>query len=327
MIPKIRGLFKLLFWTILWVTNGCTEIGQPVNPQISKNHYYTKAGDEVVYSSLGNWFELGNAAMSVDIESFEVLTPQLSRDVNRMYVRSFVLSKPPELDLDALSFRTGPTYELLGFDDDHVYAFQWETLDQQTQGTMQVVPKADPKHYKVLNFQGWASDGEHLYFEHELVDLNAKSVDFVASHLVIDSARAFIRVGDVWQPLIKVDVPSLEALEGGHALDDQRLYYVNSYEDPMVLYEIEHNGKEQVEMLSSIYGIVDGQAYALGKPLAGAQPERLRLVGQDYAVDERRVYYFDQPVVGADPKTFRQLEDRYAFADRYGEIRDGRRVE
>ena len=86
---KMKTIFKTLFAPVLWLLQSCSPLGSHVDKELSDNHYYNNSKTKIIYSSMGNWFELGKTEMEADVKSFEVFNRFLSKDKDRIYFKEY----------------------------------------------------------------------------------------------------------------------------------------------------------------------------------------------------------------------------------------------
>ena len=56
------------------------QLGDPVDKEISDSYYYSTDGKSMVYSPMGNWFELGKTSFDGDVATFSVLARDYGKD-------------------------------------------------------------------------------------------------------------------------------------------------------------------------------------------------------------------------------------------------------
>ena len=76
----MKALFRILFAPLIWLAQACSPLGNHVEKDVSDSFYYNKSKTDVIYSPMGNWFELESTKIGADVESFKVLGRHLAKD-------------------------------------------------------------------------------------------------------------------------------------------------------------------------------------------------------------------------------------------------------
>ncbi|MBY0435214.1 MAG: DKNYY domain-containing protein, partial [Cyclobacteriaceae bacterium] len=157
------------------------RIGKPVNETLSKSYYHHYWKDKIIYSPLGNWFELGYTELDTDPTKFVVIAEHFAKDDSTVFWDN---KKVPHVDLATFWVDKGGIPK----DASHVY------YNKQYEPKLVVVEGADPKSYHRMNRLDdqyldldWAKDDFNYFFKGVKVDVDYKTFKRLNETLAIDS--------------------------------------------------------------------------------------------------------------------------------------------
>jgi DKNYY family len=133
------------------------RIGKPVNGKLSDAYYHHAWKKKVVYSPMGNWFELGYHETEADPATFTVIAKEYGKDAQ------FVYWKGRKQDVDQLTFEVSE--EQIPRDGEHVY------FEPDYENALTVIADADPKTYRQYKegstawYQYWHQDKNYFFVD------------------------------------------------------------------------------------------------------------------------------------------------------------------
>ena len=315
---KRFSLGRFILAPFVWLLQACNPLGPAVNEEISESHFYTKDKSDVTYSQQGNWFELGNTKLGVDLQSFEVLNSYLCKDKNTVYYRRYSI-KDAHFDISTFTASTEKWMAHYGMDKDKVYVFSsHNSINIKTK----VVEEANPESFKAIGLN-WAKDSKNYFFKNEKLEADYESFRFLGKHFCKDKDRAFYYSWRIHA--FEADVSSLEAMGEYYIRDVSNIYYYNDSEDSLV--EIPYESFEEVDVLSSIYVRVGDKIFSEGTEIPMAHIASFELISKYYAKDKNYVYFFGKLIDGADAITFHYNKEADTYQDKNYNYVAGRKVE
>lgn len=320
-----KVILGILLSPFTFILNSCSPLGEPVNPQISKNHYFNKDKTAVIWSRQGNWFAIGKTTMEVDVQSFEVLNSNISKDQNQIYYYSNPINKR---DISIKHFYTKEDYlnEHIGFDDKHVYFFTAEDTDPNTTFNATIVENADPTSYSFYDVD-WAKDNNTYYYRNQAVSVDVGSFKHLNQHYSVDKDSCYAHINGNFYTITQADSASFDIFEdSNYAYDDHTIFYLNYPEDPTVdtaITAIKTASTKDANLLSQEYLKCDAQIFFVGKPLKNVDAKSFEVIGRWYGKDKANVYYKDQVIPEADAATFTLQAKGYGVEDKFGAYIEG----
>ncbi len=320
---------------VLFFLSGCLTDRKLVNSDISKSYF--KKGNNIIYCLNGNVIAFSKTKLEgIDIQSFEVLSNQISKDKNFVF---FGASK--QLEVDVASFRIDNG---IPKDNDHVYykyssgtTYKLNVIEDALPATFQYIHKKKPT---------WAKDIEHYFLSDRIVDVDYNSFELLNKNFAKDKDYFYLQVGLELEK-ISTDTKHVKLLSEKYAHDSDNVYCKISFNETKVIsyqeveslrvvnrntiiidsdvyYEAEYFEYTEVdaqtlratgENAASFHVADKNNAYFKQKPISGADPNSFEGLGLFYSVDECCVYYKYEKVEGADPKSF--VFDQHTYHDGY----------
>lgn len=303
---KLRNLSWCLAVSLAFLSSACSPLGDTINPKASRNYYYSKRGEGVIYCAQGNWLKLGTHAIEgADVATIEALASDLAVDKDRVYYRWH-----PQAQVDRKTFS--------------VKAKVWSDRNgvyfPQSGEALGRVDGADPLSFRYLfpddvNPRMWARDAKKYFLNHKVLGVDAPSFRFLNQGFVADKDHIYHR-NPALKPVAKVDAP-IEVLNANHLRMGSKVLSGGTW-SPLV---IELPKIENLRAVSPGVIVVNQSVYSRGKLVPSNQVDAATLKAwpdqRDYAYDKHRVYAtFGElkAVEGADLKTFSPMKGYSAYA-------------
>ena len=185
----MKTILKIIFAPVIWLIQACNPLGNPVDQDISDSHFYNKKKTDVIYSPMGNWFELGKTPLNVDIESFQVLNNKFCKDKNHAYYLAAVIEHQ-KIDVASFTAKTDDWMWHIGLDKEHVYYLERDFKEGETIAKTMLIEGADPNTYKKLD-ENFAKDDQHYFFDNKMIDVDYASFKKVNKTFYTDKKEAY----------------------------------------------------------------------------------------------------------------------------------------
>lgn len=319
----MKTFFKILFAPVIWLAHACSPLGEPVNEEVSDNHYYNSKKTDIEYCSSGNWIAIGHTAMNADVESFEVLTSAISRDKNRWYFTS----DPVQNDIiDSKSFyiKEGDYMNRLCFDKNHVYFFKNDTSIEPHNTIMVRIEGANPNTY-AQNNSTWAYDDQNHFYHDKLINVDFNSFENLNYTFSKDAQSAYTHFDSNFKA-IAADASSFKTLDDfNFAMDDLHVYAMDYGEDDLddsKLVTISKTMDEKVSLLNEVFIKVGDRIFYRGTHLTDLNSENVEIINYSYIKDNTTAYFEDKKLIDVDAITFSKKGKRDA-GDKNGIYIDG----
>ncbi len=311
-------MHKLRISSLIVLVSGlffaCNPLGKPVDPELSDNYYFTKDQSGVIFSPMGNWFELGKTAMNIDASSFEVLGAYFAKDKDHVYYQS----KPIQVDIGSFRVINEPWMWHIGLDKDHVYSFD-------SYNEPKVILNADPHSYSKSDFD-WAEDQNNHFYRDQIVAVDHETFKIVNDFFAVDSIQGYCYAEDRFESF-SANVNHFKRLDDYYAHDDQHIFYYAWYvrkEPVFSLKSLPYDAFSQVRVLDENHLRIAQKIYCQGFLIEEAEANTFELVGGMYAKDVDHVFYWGQNIPGADATSFQFDEANYSFKDKNHTYDQGR---
>lgn len=320
------------------------RVGKPVNEALSKSYYHHYWKDKIIYSPMGNWFELGYAELDTDPAQFVVIAEHFAKDNTTVFWNDKRLQ---QVDLATFWVDKGGIPK----DARHVY------YDKQYEPTLVVVEGADPKSYHRMNRLDdqyldleWSKDDFNYFFNGMKVSVDYKTFTRINETLAIDTN--FIYTMSYEEGLVKrVENPGgvVGKLTNQYARIGNSIAHSN-WKNKFSLLPFKQIGDIRVvndrnlivnetlinegrliptldvatlEILDYEF-IRDKQSvYFDGDKIEGSDPQSFSIIFEFYSKDNKHVYYKTTPLSGADPATIRYDTPNGILTDGTRSYRDG----
>lgn len=300
--------------------------GGLVDSKVSNSYFYSNNREQIVYSPMGNWFELGKTEMNVDMGSFKVLGNDYAKDNKNAYFKS----KAINIDLDVSSFRVLEGY--VPMDKNHVYELvnALYYIDGAREG-FRVLEDADPLTYEQLNYH-FAKDKNYVFRNNKkLTQVDYKSFEIINDQFCKDQNAIY----HYWyqKPLQKVDsinVSETISLSPYCIRDKENVFFhlgsIN-YENTDKIIRIPFKNPDKINFFEEKALIkIDDKIYYGGRVLNQADASSFEEVGYGYAKDINYVYFLGKIIPEADSETFAYDQTNYRFYDKNNTFESGKIV-
>lgn len=325
LLYAMKLLFRIIFVLFIWFIQACSPLGNPVDKEVSDSFYFDKSEIDVIYSPMGNWFELEASKIGADVESFVVLNKQIAKDKNRVYYQSTYVNLP---ELDVSEFRAEQAYAMLniGFDQKNVYLFTRDYTAKET--AVKIIPGADSHTFKASDFE-WAKDKNHYYYRFSPVDVDYESFTRVNERFHLDKEQAYYHTYDTFSAF-QVDVATFKKLDEAYAYDQNSVYYfVEFIQDKAqnLLLRIPNPDSRTIKVIDKYHLRAGGKIYHRGFEITDADIGSFETISENYSKDRQHVYYNGVRLTDADPESFQYDDKTFYFKDKNRSYFQGKPVD
>jgi hypothetical protein len=337
---------------ITTILKACSPLGEPVQKEISDSYYYTKKGDGIMYSQMGNWFELGKKRIEeADVSTFEVLSIYVAKDAHNAYYRG----KRLEQKIDIPTFRVKQDNLIMNHypvDKNNVYHFP---INDEAK----ILPQADPETF-VQTELAWGMDKERVYYNDKVTPLNRNSFELLNEQFCKDDSNLYAYSYLFGLTRVQADIAKLQKVDKKLVRDQTHVYaqyppYMSKnngnsihtipYDNISSLRWLNHDFFElddqvyfhgfllegikspNYEIIDYVYILSDSLVYFKDQRIKEADAASFIHVGRDYSKDKNHVYYMHEIQQEADANSFRAVEKRPYFRDDSRYFNEGKEIE
>lgn len=298
--------------TIVFLFSFFYRIGKPVNSALSDSYYHHAWKSKIIYSPMGNWFELGYSELEADPASFQVFSREFAKDA------SSVFWKEKKQAVDYSSFRLDE--QGIPKDNFHVY------YDPPYGDSLFVVADADPVSYRLFNpthtpsYYRWGQDNSFFFLDGIKLPVDRQTFSPLNETIAADTTSIYILKRDNDQLAGTPGATQVikKAAKSGLALTPISKNYLQmgntlilsswKTDFAMVPFDVIQN----ISVLDERNVVVNGVLVSDGKRMDGVDVTSLELVGRDHMKDQYKVYYDTEEILSADPKSFTQVYEEYS---------------
>lgn len=306
----ILGLILVVIFFLVFIFKN--RLGKPINEVVSDSYYYDPRGNKIIYSPMGNTFELGYTETEADAASFVVLSRYAGKDSKTVYW------KGKKTKADPSSFIIDSNR--IPKDDLHVY-FPGDSPD-----SLYVIKGADPKTYEPLPtlnnvyYHYWAQDTSSIFLDGKKVDadkatfvrLNTSIATDVSSIYSIEPSGT-LTVGNPGATILvhRGTKPAGEAkaINESYARIGQSIAF-SGWKNKFALLTFDQINSIRVVNERNV--LVDNVLISDGKKIEGIDGASLEIIQRDYFKDKNSVYYDAEKIPLADPQTFVVVYEEYS---------------
>lgn len=287
------------------------RLGKPVDASRSDSYYHHAWKKKIIYSPMGNWFELAYEETTADPATFTVL----SRDYGKDSQSVFLKGKPQQVDL--------ATFQVDGDgiprDQFHVY---YET---QYPDSLVVIEEADPKTYrpyapnKEKYYQQWGQDERSVFLEGKRMDVDRNTFFLINQTLAMDSAHLYIIYNDAnktgkvgaTQVIKKANHPGgkAEAINSNYARVGNSILLSN-WKNEFAIHTF--RSIDSIRVVDDRNIVVDGVLMSDGKIIPELDLATFEVVDRDFMKDKNNVYYDTKKIHSCDPQSFATVFEEYS---------------
>lgn len=287
----IVGLLFIAF--VGYIVGLFMRVGKPVNIALSDSYYHHRWKDKIIYSPMGNWFELGYTELEADPESFKVLSREFAKDKQHVYWKDNVQN----VDHNSFTLDEQGTPR----DAQHVY-YHYDYGD-----SLHIIKNADAQTYEAYkpvkqewNYFSWGRDKNSIFLNGNKLDVDRTTFNVLNASIAIDSANLYIIQRDYNQvggARAEVQVLKKAANPGGQPLVISENYA--QFGNALVL----SNWKVDFSLLTfdkiESIKIIDERNLVVNTDILVSDGERidsvdiasLEILNRDFMKDKQQVFY------------------------------------
>jgi DKNYY family len=307
MMFLIAGVLSILF--VVWIVMSLYRIGKPVNSTLSDSYYHHAWKNKIVYSPMGNWFELGYYETEADPTTFQALARDYGKDHQSVFLRG------RKQQVDRATFFLDE--DRIPKDKQHVY-FEKEYTD-----SLHIIIDADPATYHPYKLttdtydQQWYRDANAFYLNGKKIDVDSKTFQRINKTLAIDGYYVYVILYDEpaqkenKQVIKKASRPEgqIQSISENYARIGNTVLLSN-WKSSFSLLVFETI--DSVVLLTERQLSVNGKLVSDGVLIEGFDAYTFQEVSRDHFKDKDYVYYEGKKIEGADASTFELIREEYA---------------
>ncbi|MBX2897620.1 MAG: DKNYY domain-containing protein [Cyclobacteriaceae bacterium] len=306
----IIGIFLVAFVT--YIVSLFLRVGKPVNAALSNSYYHHKWKNKIIYSPMGNWFELGYTELDADPESFSVLSGEFAKDKQQVYWRDNV----QKVEHASFTIDNGIPKDAL-----RVY------YDFGYQDSLHIIEGADPQSYEVYklvkewDYYTWGRDKNAVYLNGKKIDVDRATFTVLNATLATDSTNLYIIKRDYSQvggSQAEVQVIKKAIHPGGlpHVISENYVQFGNML--------VASNWKVDFSLLTfdkiEAIKIIDERNVVVNETIFVSDGERiddvdipsLEILNRDFIKDKQQALYDRKKITGADGASFTPVYEEYS---------------
>ncbi|MBN8576887.1 MAG: DKNYY domain-containing protein [Cytophagales bacterium] len=310
-ILLVAGVFIFLF--VAYLVSLFFRVGKPVNAARSDSYYHHRWKNKIIYSPMGNWFELGYSELEADPKTFTVLSKEFAKDHQHGYWKDAIQN------VEHASF----TVDDQGVPKDahHVY-YHLEYGD-----SLQRIDGADPQSYESYqplnnkwNYYAWGRDKNQIYLNGKKIAVDRATFTVLNATIATDSASIYIIQRDYNQvggARTGVQVLQKAAHPGGlpRVISENYVQFTNqlvlsNWKVDFALLTFEHI--ESIRIIDDRNLVVNTTLVSDGERMAEVDIATLEILNRDYLKDKHHVFYDRKKIAEADAETFTLVFEDYA---------------
>lgn len=308
----IIGLFFFAF--VGYIVSLFMRVGKPVNAALSDSYYHHRWKNVIIYSPMGNWFELGYRELEADPETFTVFSREFAKDKQQVYWKDKIQN------VDHASF----TIDEQGTprDAQHVY-YHYDYGD-----SLHIIKNADALTYETYkpikqewSYYAWGRDKNAIFLNGNKLDVDRGTFTVLNATLAIDSANIYVIYRDYSQVGgARAEVQVLK--KAAHPGTEPKVISENyvQFGNALVL----SNWKVDFSMLMfdkiEAIKIIDERNVVVnetilvsdGERIDGVDIESLEILNRDFIKDKQYVFYDRKKITGADVASFTPVYEEYS---------------
>lgn len=308
----IVGFFFIAF--VGYIVSLFMRVGKPVNATLSDSYYQHRWKNKVIYSPMGNWFELGYTELEADPETFTVLSREFAKDKQHVYWKD----KIQNVEHTSFTIDEQETPR----DAQHVY-YHFDYGD-----SLHIIKNADAQTYETYkpikqewSYYAWGRDKNAIFLNGNKLDVDRATFTVLNSTLAIDTTNIYIIYRDYTQvggARAEVQVLKKAAHPDGlpKVISENYVQFGNT----LVL----SNWKVDFSMLTfdkiESIKIIDERNLVVntdilvsdGERIEGVDIASLEIVNRDFIKDKQQVFYDRKKIAEADAASFTPVYEEYS---------------
>lgn len=322
MVKKIIMIVAILFISIgalciYGLYRFFNPFGREVNKELSDSYYYTRDKEGIIYSPMGNWFELGKDEMEVDMQTFQVLARDYAKDKDQAYFKSRAINN--EIDLASFEVQLGYT----PIDKNHVYELNdnYYHIGTKDIKALKILEGADAKTFTQISFD-FAKDKNFVYQNYKRNDsLDVASFEEINSHFCKDKKGVYYySYGNPTYKIEEANISGIVSLTDYYIRDDNNVYFYVGYQNSESLDEvitIPFKNSNAINFFED-NGLVriDDKIFYQGEAIEEVDVTTFKELEHGYTKDKNYVFFNGKIIDGADTNTFRYNTNTYTFSDK-----------
>jgi hypothetical protein len=290
------------------------RVGKPINAALSDSYYHHRWKNEIIYSPMGNWFELGYRELEADPETFTVLSREFGKDKHHVYWKGKIQS------VEHASFIVDE--QRIPRDAQHVYYY----LDYGD--SLYAIDGADAESYEVFkpvkdewNYYQWGRDKNSIYLNGHQLEVDRNTFTVLNATIALDSANVYIVQRDYDQiggARAEVRVLKKAANPGGipSVISENYVQFANA----LVLSNwkvdfslLTFNKIESIKAMDERNVIVNHTILVSdGERIDNVDIPSLEILNRDFIKDKQQVFYDRKKITGADAASFVIVFEEYS---------------
>jgi hypothetical protein len=308
----IIGLFFFAF--VGYIVSLFMRVGKPVNAALSNSYYHHRWKNKIIYSPMGNWFELGYTELEADPETFTVLSREFAKDKQHVYWKDNIQN------VDHASFTIDE--QETPRDAQYVY-YHYDYGD-----SLQVIADVDPQSYEVYKpvkqewgYYTWGRDKNSVYLNGNKLDVGRGTFVVLNATLAADSTNIYIIKRDYTQVGgSRAEVQVLK--KAAHPGTEPKVISENyvQFENALAL----SNWKVDFSLLTfdkiESIKIIDDRNIVVNTDILVSDGERidnvdipsLEILNRDFIKDKQQVFYDRKKITEADAASFVIVFEEYS---------------
>lgn len=289
------------------------KIGDPVNLKVSNSYFHHYRKNLIVYSPMGNWFELGYFESNADVATFQPINEDFGKDKNTVFWKG----KKQLVDYD--------TFEIDAFvikDKNHVYDIKGKKFDE-----LEIVTAADPKTYQLLDpsikdyrRNYWFKDANSVYYRNKKVEGDPETFKPLNDAIAVDKNFIYAIISYRGEGIETLEVDEVikkhKIIDGEiHLINETYVQIGNSIVSAFTKNEFELNTFESITTVRKIdYWriIVNNVLINKGIILPEIDVETFEVLDYNFLKDKNGIYYDGKKIIGADYSSFKTLSEEYS---------------
>lgn len=306
----ILGIVLVVIFFLVFIFKN--RLGKPVNEALSDSYYYDPKGNKIIYSPMGNTFELGYTETEADAASFVVLSRYAGKDSKTVYWKGKkTQANPASFIMDS---------NRIPKDDLRVY-FPGDSPD-----SLYVVEGADPTTYEPLPtlnnvyYHYWAQDTSSIFLDGKKVDADRATFVRLNTSIATDVSSIYSiepsgtpTVGNPGATILvhrgAKPAGEAKAINESYARIGKSIAF-SGWKNNFALLTFDQINPIRVVDERNI--LVDNVLVSDGKKIEGIDQASLEIIQRDYFKDKNSVYYDAEKIPLADPQTFVVVYEEYS---------------
>ncbi|OXG02263.1 DKNYY family protein [Flavobacterium araucananum] len=329
------------------------KIGKPVNLKVSNSYFHHYRKNLIVYSPMGNWFELGYFESEADVATFQPINEDFGKDKNTIFWKG----KKQWVDYDTFKIDASVIK-----DKNHVYNSNGKKFD-----VLEIIEDADPKTYQLLDpsikdYQkyNWFKDVNAVYYKNKRVEGDPATFKPLNDAIAVDANFIYAIITYRGEGLEVMEVNDVvrkhKRIDGEiHSINETYAQIGNSIVSAFTKAEFELNTFDTIATVKKIdywkiivndvlinkgiivpeidvktFEILDynfskdkNHVYYDCKKIKEANYSSFKIISEEYSKDSKHVYFKDVIIKEANPETFKVTSQYGIWEDGENQFKNG----